>query len=172
MDPSEHHQPYYDLRVTNPVSVLLVELLMSVDRMIDSAKTAVQVPGEWPPATILGHVSQVDDQVWLVRIRQMVDAHRQGAAVPEYEWWEPDAEATADAFAQSTVEDAAGHLMANRIAILTELRDLTEDDWQAQAIHATFGQIDVRGLILEVLAHDEEHRASLVYSVSAEPTQP
>jgi hypothetical protein len=154
----------YDRRVTNPVSVLLVELLMSVDRMIESAKSAVQVPGEWSPATILGHVSQVDEQVWLVRIRQMVQAHREGLPTPTYDWWEPDAEQTARTFAGSSLEDASGQLMAGRVAMLTELRDLAPDDWQAGAIHATFGELDLRGLVLEILAHDEEHRASLVYS--------
>ena len=137
---------------------------MSVDRMIESSKSAVEVPGEWPPATILGHVSQVDEQVWLVRIDQMVDTHRDGAAVPTYEWWEPDAEQTAAIFEGTTLDDAAGLVMASRISILTKLRDLADEDWDARAIHATFGEIDVRGLVLEILAHDEEHRASLVYS--------
>jgi DinB superfamily len=150
--------------VTNPVSVLLVELLMSVDRMIESSKSATQVAGEWPPATILGHVSQVDEQVWSVRIDQMVQAHRDGSAVPTYVWWKPNAEQTAAAFEGSTLDDAAGLVMASRISILTKLRDLADEDWDARAIHATFGEIDVRGLVLEILAHDEEHRASLVYS--------
>ena len=137
---------------------------MSVDRMIESSKSAVEVPGEWTPATILGHVSQVDEQVWLVRIDQMVHAHRDGAVVPNYEWWEPDAEETAVTFEGVTLDDAAGLVMASRISILTKLRDLADEDWDARAIHATFGEIDVRGLVLEILAHDEEHRASLVYS--------
>ena len=63
-----------------------------------------------------------------------------------------------------TLDDAAGLVMASRISILTKLRDLADEDWDARAIHATFGEIDVRGLVLEILAHDEEHRASLVYS--------
>ena len=132
--------------------------------MIESSKSAVEVPGEWPPATILGHVSQVDEQVWSLRIDQMVQAHRDGSAVPSYEWWEPNAEQTAATFEGSSLDDAAGLVMASRISILTKLRDLADEDWDARAIHATFGEIDVRGLVLEILAHDEEHRASLVYS--------
>ena len=134
--------------------------------MIESSRSAVQVPGEWAPAMILGHVSQVDEQVWLVRIHQMVQAHRDGAAVPAYEWWEPDAEQTATTFSDVTLDDAAGQVMAARISILTALRDLDQDDWNARAIHDSFGEIDVRGLVLEILAHDEEHRASLVYSTA------
>ncbi len=134
--------------------------------MIESSKSAVQVAGEWSPATILGHVSQVDEKVWLVRINQMVSAHRDGLAVPTYEWWEPDAELTAAAFVDATLDDAAGQVMAARIAMLTALRDLAEDDWNARAIHVTFGEIDMRGLVMEILAHDEEHRASLVYSTN------
>jgi len=150
--------------VTNPISVLLVELLMSVDRMIESAKTATAVAEQWPPATILGHVSEVDEQVWLVRLDQMVTAHRTGEVPPTYDWWEPDAQRTAETYESWTVEDASARLMAQRITLLTALRDLAESDWAARAVHETFGEIDVRGMVMEVLGHDEEHRASLVYS--------
>ncbi len=42
------------------------------------------------------------------------------------------------------------------------MRDLSDDDWGARADHDTFGPMDVEGLMLQVLAHDEEHRASLL----------
>jgi len=137
---------------------------MSVDRMIESAKGAAAIAGQWSPATILGHVSEVDEQVWLVRLDQMVTAHRVGEPPPTYAWWEPDAQSTSETYASWTVEDASARVMAQRITLLTALRDLAEGDWAARAVHESFGEIDVRGLVIEALAHDEEHRASLVYS--------
>ena len=35
-------------------------------------------------------------------------------------------------------------------------------NWAAEAEHEDFGVIDVQGLIMQVLGHDEEHRASLL----------
>ena len=137
---------------------------MSVDRMIESAKSATAIENQWAPSTILGHVSEVDEQVWLVRLAQMVAAHRSGLTAPAYQWWEPDAQQTAETYASWTVEDASARVMAQRIALLMALRDLSESDWQATAMHETFGEIDVRGFVIQVLSHDEEHRSSLVYS--------
>lgn len=134
--------------------------------MIESAASAKALPDQWSPATILGHVSEVDEQVWSVRLEQMVSAHRAGLTPPAYEWWEPDAQATAETYASWTVEDASARVMAQRISFLMALRDLSENDWTARAVHETFGEIDVRGLVIEILTHDEEHRASLVYSNS------
>lgn len=150
--------------MTNPISVLLVELLMSVDRIIESAKTATPIKDQWAPSTILGHVSDVDEQVWLVRLAQMVAAHRSGLTPPTHEWWEPNAAATAQTYSSWTIEDASARLMAQRISLLMALRDLSEIDWQAKAVHETLGEMDVRGFVIQVLSHDEEHRSSLVYS--------
>ena len=64
--------------MSNPPAVLMAELVMSIDRMIQSAQTAaetrshLEIPGEWPAQVVLGHVSQVDEQVWIPRIVQML----------------------------------------------------------------------------------------------------
>ena len=73
---------------------------------------------------------------------------------------------TAATYASWSLDDAAARVMSQRIALLTQLRDLSPDDWNARAIHDTFGDMDVRELVLQVLAHDEEHRASFVVSDS------
>lgn len=149
--------------MATPPAVLMVELVMSIDRMIQSAQSATAKPGEWSPATVIGHVSQVDEQVWMPRIAQMVQAHKDGAEPPKFSWWEPDAELTAAKFADFTLDAAGAQAMATRTQLLTQIRELTPEQWSAQANHDSFGQIDVSGLIIEILTHDEEHRASLVY---------
>ena len=86
--------------MANPPAVLMVELVMSIDRMIQSAQTAQEkqshlvIPGEWPAQVVLGHVSQVDEQVWMPRIAQMCQALEAGEKPPSFTWWEPDANAT------------------------------------------------------------------------------
>ena len=109
----------------------------------------------------MGHLSQVDLEVWLPRLELMVEA-RAGSARPSFTWWEPDADETRRAFGDLSTDDAAARLLASRTSLLLRVRDLSDDDWSARADHDTFGPIDVEGLMLQVLAHDEEHRASLL----------
>jgi len=154
--------------VTNPPAVLMVELVMSIDRMIQSAQSAQErqshlaIPGEWPAQVVLGHVSQVDEQVWMPRIAQMCQALEAGEPAPSFTWWEPDATATYDRFCGMSLLEASALAMSVRTQLLSVVKDLTPEQWAASAQHDAFGHIDVSGLIIQILTHDEEHRASLV----------
>jgi hypothetical protein len=147
-----------------PHSVLMVELLMSADRLITAAQAAAEPMDDdaWPPATILGHVNLVDEQVWMPRIALMVEAR--GGPPPEFAWWEPDEDLTQAAFMDVSVDEAGARLLSGRTTLLHRLRDLSDDDWTATAAHQIFGVLDVEGLLIQVLAHDEEHRGSLLLS--------
>ena len=151
-------------------SVLMVELLMSVDRVIESARTSSPStdPEEWPPATVVGHLSLVDEQVWLPRLDLMVTS----SEVPSFTWWEPDADETRKAFASVSLDEAAARLLASRTTILHRLRGLDDDGWASTGLHSVFGEMDVEGLMLQAMAHDEEHRASLVLSEPQRPDAP
>jgi hypothetical protein len=152
----------------NPPAVLMVELVMSVDRMIQSAQTAAKsqshlpIPGEWPAQVVLGHVSQVDEQVWIPRIALMCQAQTDGAEPPSFPWWEPDANVTFDRFNEMSLEQASAAAMSARTQLLSAIKELTPEQWSARAQHEAFGEIDIAGLIIQILTHDEEHRASLV----------
>jgi len=154
--------------MSNPPAVLMAELVMSIDRMIQSAQTAaethshLEIPGEWPAQVVLGHVSQVDGQVWIPRILQMCQSLDAGTEPPSFSWWEPDAAATLEKFGKVALEDACALAMSSRTHLVTAVKDLTPEQWGAIAKHETFGTIDIAGLIIQILTHDEEHRASLV----------
>ncbi len=154
--------------MTNPPAVLMVELVMSIDRMIQSATSAqisqshLEIPGEWPAHVVLGHISQVDEQVWIPRIVQMCEAQAIGAEPPSFPWWEPDPDATFERFSEMGLESASALAMATRTQLLSTVKDLTPEQWQASAQHEAFGLIDISGLIIQILTHDEEHRASLI----------
>ena len=141
----------------------MVELFMSADRVMTAAQAApiLADPSVWAPAVVVGHLSLVDTEVWLPRIDAMVTAGSSGSR-PHWVWWEPDADATARAFAEIGVDEAGARLLASRTALLHRLRELSPDDWAAEADHEDVGVIDVQGLIMQVLFHDEEHRASLL----------
>ena len=146
-----------------PRSVLMVELLMSADRVVTAAQGASPVGSaeSWSPATIVGHLSLVDVEVWIPRIDLMVQGHASGRP-PVLTWWEPDAEATRARFDGATADEAGARLISSRTALLHRLRDLADDEWLATAEHDVFGTLDIEGLMLQVLAHDEEHRASIL----------
>lgn len=156
--------------MSTPPAVLLVELIMSIDRMITSAQNADSISpkwladskDQWPPAVILGHISQVDDLVWLPRLHLMCQAQAAGNPAPQFAWWEPDLEQTVAKFASQSLLDVAALAMSHRTTLVSAVKDLTPHQWQARAEHDTFGEIDVSALLIQVLTHDEEHRASLV----------
>lgn len=148
--------------MASPASVLYVELVMSIDRIGEAARSAPTVEGEWPPAVVVAHLGDVDEQVWLPRIEEMVAAHVSGAPAPSFVWWEPDGEATYERYRGTSIDDAIARTMSTRIGMLTRLRDLSVDQWAARGHHEIFGEMDVEAVIYAVLAHDEEHRASLV----------
>lgn len=154
--------------MANPPAVLMVELVMSIDRMIQSARQAAEtqshltIPGEWPAQVVLGHVSQVDEQVWMPRIAQMCKALELGEEPPSFAWWEPDASATFERFKDMSLSETSALAMSVRTQLLSLVKELTPEQWSACARHESFGEIDIAGLIIQILTHDEEHRASLV----------
>lgn len=148
--------------MANPTSVLMVELVMSIDRLIDSARAAQPDSELWPAAVVLSHIADVDETEWLPRLELMVAAHAAHQEAPRFQWWEPDTTGTLERYREVLIDDAGARAMATRIAMLMRLRDLTPQEWAATAQHDTFGEIDVAGLVFAQLAHDEEHRASLV----------
>lgn len=142
--------------------VLLAELVMSMQRLMDAAEKAVAIEGQWPPAVVLGHLVQVDDEVWLTRLNEMVSAFDAKGTPPHFEYWEPDPVATLERYKDMSVEQVSAELIGNRTKILTRLRELSPEQLTATGVHSTVGVIDVTALLIEVLRHDEEHRASLV----------
>ena len=149
--------------VANPASVLYVELVMSVDRIGDAARAATPTPGEWPPAVVVAHLADVDESVWHARIDEMVEAFDSGAPAPYFDNWEPDPVATLERYRDWPVDDAVARAMATRIAFVTRLRELSPDQYAGiRGRHEVFGEMDVQAVVMAMLAHDEEHRASLV----------
>jgi hypothetical protein len=146
----------------------MVELVMSIDRMIQSAQSAAEkqshlvIPGEWPAQVVLGHVSQVDEQVWMPRIGQLCSALAAGDQPPSFDWCEPDATATYERFKDLSLSEVSALAMSVRTQLLSVVKELSPEQWAATAEHEAFGHIDISGLIIQILTHDEEHRDSLI----------
>ena len=140
---------------------VLVELMASANRLAETANTAFSSDESWTPTTILGHVSDVDEQVWHARIHLMVNALHKGLPTPSLMWWEPDAAATELKYRDFSLDQAIARLFASRTAIIETLSNLSDEEWQASALHDTFGTLTVTLLPEKILLHDEEHLESL-----------
>ena len=139
----------------------LTDLMDSASRLAATASESLRSDEGWSPAMILGHVSDVDEQVWHARIHLMVDALHKGLPMPSLMWWEPDAQATELKYRDYSLERAIARLFLSRAAIIETLSNLSEGDWGASASHDTFGRLTVRLLPEKILLHDEEHLESL-----------
>lgn len=139
----------------------LTVLMDSANRLAATASESTRSDEGWTPATILGHVSDVDEQVWHARIHLMVDALHKSLPMPTLVWWEPDAQATELKYRDYSIEKAIARLYASRTAIIETLSNLSEEDWRASALHDTFGTLTVALLPEKILLHDEEHLESL-----------
>ncbi len=139
----------------------LTELMDSASRLAATASQSSRADEDWTPTTILGHVSDVDEQVWHARIHLMVDAFHKGLPMPSLMWWEPDAQATELKYRDYSLEKAIARLYSSRAAIIETLSKLSNEEWQASALHDTFGTLTVTLLPEKILLHDEEHLESL-----------
>lgn len=139
---------------------ILSVLSTSAERVIAAMKIAPErAATEWSPAVVLGHLADVDEQVWQPRIALMVQALQAGSAPPKFAWWEPDSDGTLETYSGLSVAEAAAILRKARTQLVTVVATLSDADWFAKASHDTFGTIDIAGVLMEVLEHDAEHCA-------------
>jgi len=116
---------------------------------------------EWTPAIILGHIVDVDKEVWMARFEKMRLAQSTDAPIPQLQWWEPDPVVTAEKYAQQSFEEARTKLVASREIMVSYLRNLSVQERAAAAQHRTFGLITIESMLQVILDHDKEHQASI-----------
>ena len=116
---------------------------------------------EWTPAIILGHLVDVDKEVWMARFQLMQQAQASGAPIPQLQWWEPDPVVTAEKYSTQSFVEARAKLIASRKNMIDYLTDLSAHERAASAEHRTFGLISIESMLQVILNHDKEHQASL-----------
>jgi len=140
--------------------------------LIDSAKEICDVAeksgrsdqfdgSEWTPAIILGHIVDVDKEVWMARFEMMRQAQATGAPIPQLQWWEPDPLITAEKYSSQSFSDARKNLLASRENMIAYLKNLSVQERVAAAEHRTFGLITIESMLQVILDHDKEHQASV-----------
>ncbi|CAB4749529.1 MAG: hypothetical protein F2708_01510 [Actinobacteria bacterium] len=143
----------------------LIALVDSANEICDVAEKSGRSDqfngSEWTPAIILGHLVDVDKEVWMARFELMREAQISGAPIPRLQWWEPDADVTAEKYSTQSFSEARIKLLGSRENMVSYLKNLSVQDRAAAAQHRTFGSITIESMLQVLLDHDKEHQASI-----------
>ena len=130
----------------------LASIPAALTTAVRAASPAPPAPGEWTPSDIVRHLIAVEREVWHPRLAQL-DAEDH----PTWPWAEPD-RWTGDP--DATLDDLLATYAADRSSTMATLDALDDAGWARNGTHATFGVLDVAGLMDRAIDHDEEHLRS------------
>jgi hypothetical protein len=109
--------------------------------------------GEWSAEEVVRHLIAVERDVHQARLRDVATTDG-----PRWSWAEPGPWGGEPGLRLDGVLD---RFTAVRAETLATLRALDEAGWARAGHHATFGVLDVAGLVRNAADHDEEHLAGL-----------
>jgi hypothetical protein len=135
---------------------LLRRLGAAPDRVARAARAAKRraVPdGEWSAREIVLHLVAVENEVFQRRLRQLAEE-----IDPHWTWTEPG---VAEGPGTETVDDALALFETSRRRTLDLVAGLDEAGWARSGTHATYGVLDVAGLLRVAADHDDDHLATL-----------
>jgi len=142
--------------------IALIDSAKEICDVAEKSERSDQFNGtDWTPAIILGHLVDVDKEVWMARFELMRQAQVSGASNPRLQWWEPDADVTAEKYSTQSFAEARTKLLVSRENIVSYLKNLSIQERAAAAQHRTFGSITIESMLQVLLDHDKEHQASI-----------
>ena len=137
-------------------SELVTALAMFPDRLELTANAASIRPiaaGEWGPSEVVRHLVAVERVVWHVRLAQVaVDDD------PRWDWTEPGPTPELDG---ASLEHILAVFAEVRGQTVATVRAFDAAGWARHGTHATYGVLDVAGLLRMAVEHDEEHLQGL-----------
>jgi hypothetical protein len=123
------------------------------ERVATAARAASVIPGEWTPEQVVRHLIAVETVVHQARLVD-VAVHDE----PTWSWTEPGpwmGEPDLD------LEGVLARFAELRAATVATVRALDPDGWRRRGRHATYGRLDVAGLLTLATDHDAEHHRGL-----------
>jgi len=122
------------------------------DRLAEAARVAERVPvpaGEWTAAEVVRHLIAVEGEVWRRRLHDLETTDG-----PRWPRTEPG---LGSGFEAALLDEVLAAFAAARAATVDAVRALDDAGWARAGLHATYGRIDVAGLLDVAIDHDEEH---------------
>lgn len=120
---------------------------------IPASSAASPGEGEWGVAEIVRHLIAVESEVHQRRQADVATLHD-----PQWTWTEPG---QAPGYDDATLEEILAAFAAARAQTVATVNALDETGWHRTGTHATYGVLDVEGLIRLAIDHDEDHLASI-----------
>jgi len=131
----------------------LVEAFAGFPDRLGEADRRPVAPGEWGPAEAVRHLIAVEGEVWQARLARVAVEDD-----PHWSWTEPG---LAPGFDDAPVQAIVAAFATARAATVATVRALDELGWARFGTHATYGRLDVAGLLELAIDHDEEHLAGI-----------
>ncbi|HEX9043967.1 MAG TPA: DinB family protein [Candidatus Limnocylindrales bacterium] len=147
-----------------PNRAAVVERLASAPERLETAARLAAVAvaaaggtgGEWSPVENVRHLIAVEGAVWHGRLRALELA--EPGIEPRWAWAEPTFD---DGPADRSLEEVLATFAGRRFATIAMLAALDDAGWARTGIHATYGRLDVSGLMRTAADHDDEHIETL-----------
>jgi hypothetical protein len=108
---------------------------------------------EWGVSEIVRHLIAVESEV-----HQRRQADLATLDDPRWTWTEPG---VAPGYDDASIEELLAVFATARARTLATVNALDEAGWQRHGTHATYGVLDVEGLLRLAFDHDEEHLAAI-----------
>lgn len=105
--------------------------------------------GEWGPNETIRHLIAVEDAVWQTRLTRVAAEDD-----PPWTWTEPG---LAPGFDDASLQEILAAFAAARAVTVTTIRALDDAGWARFGTHATYGRLDVAGLLAIANDHDADH---------------
>ena len=126
------------------------------DRLGLAARAASDRPvaaGEWGPAEVVRHLIAVEGEVWQARLARVAAEDD-----PHWAWTEPG---LAPGFDGATLDTILSAFAATRSDTAATVRAFDDAGWARFGTHATYGRLDVEGLLRLAVDHDDSHVGAL-----------
>jgi hypothetical protein len=143
---------------------LLAELGAFPARLESAARSAAGRPrpaGEWSVEQVVRHLIAVEREVHQARLRDLATI-----ADPRWSWTEPGPWAGQP---ELGLDQVLGLFSQARDSTVRTLEALDEAGWARTGTHATFGVLDVGGVMRTAADHDQDHLAGLHEGPSTGP---
>ncbi len=107
----------------------------------------------WTAGEIVRHLIAVEREVWQARLRQVAVEDD-----PHWPWTEPRFD---DGPADRLLDVLLATFARERSTTSAIVDALDEAGWARTGVHATYGRLDIAGLLARAIDHDAEHLAGV-----------
>ena len=105
--------------------------------------------GDWGPSEIARHLIAVEHEVWQTRFATLLAEDE-----PQWSWTEPGLEPGLD---DAPLDDILARHADARARSVSILEAFDQAAWARTGVHATYGRLDIDGLLRIATDHDAEH---------------